>query len=220
MVTFCVLVLPYWIVVLLDCCIEVAAHYIHCFFWTGDQGVHMRALRMVQFLSGCLLLRIGYSCCYIWWLSCRQCGWLPSALRTCSLSRPLNNRNLWASVLYCIVHWCSDVIIFKSKTWLWTIKTKVISYAFVVISVVENFLDCSIAFLWHCWFGIRKSVWPLKQVLSWDWRPFGHNRHGPKIGELCPFSGGGAGSLFNTLSPGSRPSSLPSGILAHPAVWP
>jgi len=32
-----------------------------------------------------------------------------------------------------------------------------------------------------------------KQVLStsWDGRPFGHNRHGPKIGVLCPFFGRG-----------------------------
>jgi len=31
---------------------------------------------------------------------------------------------------------------------------------------------------------------------------------------------GGAGSPSNTLSPGSRPTSVPSGILIHPAVWP
>jgi len=31
----------------------------------------------------------------------------------------------------------------------------------------------------------------MKQVLSssWDWRPFGHNRHGPKIGGLRPYGG-------------------------------
>jgi len=30
-----------------------------------------------------------------------------------------------------------------------------------------------------------------KQVLSssWDGRPFGHNRHGPKIGDCAPFWG-------------------------------
>jgi len=28
--------------------------------------------------------------------------------------------------------------------------------------------------------------------------PFGHNRHGPKIEELCPF-GGGTGSPSNTM---------------------
>ena len=31
---------------------------------------------------------------------------------------------------------------------------------------------------------------------------------------------GGAGSPSNTMSPGPRPTSLPSGILIHPAVWP
>ena len=48
----------------------------------------------------------------------------------------------------------------------------------------------------------------------------GHNRHGPEIEwRLCPFSGG-AGSPSNAKSPGPRPTSTPSGILNHPAVWP
>jgi len=35
------------------------------------------------------------------------------------------------------------------------------------------------------------------------------------------FLGGGrAGSPSNTMSPGTRPTSVPSGILIHPAVWP
>jgi len=46
---------------------------------------------------------------------------------------------------------------------------------------------------------------------SWDGPPFGHNRH-------APF--GGAGSPSNTMLPEPRPTSLPSGILIHPAVWP
>jgi len=98
-----------------------------------------------------------------------------------------------------------------------------------------------------------------KQVLSssWDGRPFGHNRHGQKIGSCAPF-GGGAGfhvtqcglgrglpsyqvasdpsSRFAThtdepkfnglcplgvkLLPGLRPTTVPSGILIHPSVWP
>ena len=37
---------------------------------------------------------------------------------------------------------------------------------------------------------------------------------------MCPFFGGGAGSPSNTMSPGPRPTSIPSGILMHPAVWP
>jgi len=40
-------------------------------------------------------------------------------------------------------------------------------------------------------------------------------------GLLCPFKGGGgAGSLSNTMSPGRRPTSVPSGILIYPTVWP
>ena len=47
-----------------------------------------------------------------------------------------------------------------------------------------------------------------------------HNRHGPKFGGSAPFLGRGAGSLCNTKSPRSRPTSIPSGILIHPAIWP
>jgi len=43
---------------------------------------------------------------------------------------------------------------------------------------------------------------------------------GRKLGGLCPFGGEGAGSPSNTKWPGLRPTSLPSGILIHPAVWP
>jgi len=49
-------------------------------------------------------------------------------------------------------------------------------------------------------------------------QPFGHNRHGPKIGGLPPFWEGGAGSQSNTTSLGSRPTSIPSGILIHRAI--
>jgi len=39
---------------------------------------------------------------------------------------------------------------------------------------------------------------------------------GRKLGRLCPCFGG-AGSPSSTMWPGSRPTSLPSGILMHPA---
>ena len=42
---------------------------------------------------------------------------------------------------------------------------------------------------------------------------------GRKLGAV-PFRGWGAGSPSNTLSPRLRPTSVPSGILIHPAVWP
>ena len=42
---------------------------------------------------------------------------------------------------------------------------------------------------------------------------------GQKVrGLLCPFPWG-AGSPSNTMSPGLRPASVPSGILIHPTVW-
>ena len=49
----------------------------------------------------------------------------------------------------------------------------------------------------------------------------GHRRgDDSKIGgRMCPFLRG-AGLQSNTMSPGSRPTSIPSGILLHPAVWP
>jgi len=34
------------------------------------------------------------------------------------------------------------------------------------------------------------------------------------------WGGGRVGSLSSTKSPGTRPTSIPSGILIHPAVWP
>ena len=49
---------------------------------------------------------------------------------------------------------------------------------------------------------------------------FGHIRHGLKSKRGCcaPFRGGSS-VPSNTMSPGSRPTSVPSGILIHPAVW-
>ena len=62
---------------------------------------------------------------------------------------------------------------------------------------------------------------PPWQVSSWSIQPFDHNRHGPKLGVVVPpFRGQGAGSPVNTMSSGPRPTSVPSGILIHPAVWP
>jgi len=56
------------------------------------------------------------------------------------------------------------------------------------------------------------------QVATSSIQPFGHNRHGPKI--ECALFLGVAGSPSNTKTPGPRPTSIPSGILVHPAVWP
>jgi len=61
-----------------------------------------------------------------------------------------------------------------------------------------------------------------RQELSscWDGRPFGHNRHGPKVGRAAVGSWVPTGSPSNTMWPGPRPTTLPSGILIHPTVWP
>jgi len=40
------------------------------------------------------------------------------------------------------------------------------------------------------------------------------------VGLLCLFAGWGAGSPSNTMSPGPRPTSITSGILIRPTVWP
>jgi len=68
------------------------------------------------------------------------------------------------------------------------------------------------------------TMWPGRglppyQVASLAMQPFGHNRPGPKIGGSVPFLGRGAGSPSNTMSLGSRPTSIASGILIHPAIW-
>jgi len=49
----------------------------------------------------------------------------------------------------------------------------------------------------------------------------GHNRHRPKTGAAVPLlRGGGAGSPSNTMWPGLRSTSVPSGVFIHPTVWP
>jgi len=67
--------------------------------------------------------------------------------------------------------------------------------------------------------GLGQGLLPY-QVASSSIEPFGHNVHGPKLGGDVPFFWGGAGSPSNTKSPGPRHTSIPSGILVHPAVWP
>jgi len=62
---------------------------------------------------------------------------------------------------------------------------------------------------------------PPCQVPSGSIQPFGHNRHGPKIGGCSvPLFGGGRAGFPSTMSLGPMPTSLPSGILTHPAIWP
>jgi len=87
--------------------------------------------------------------------------------------------------------------------------------------------------------GMCRDLLPY-QMASSSIQPFGHNRHEPKTGELCPFSSGlrpghsrywpkiggcalwgrGAGSPSNTMWPGPRPTCVLSFISMHPTVWP
>jgi len=55
----------------------------------------------------------------------------------------------------------------------------------------------------------------LKLNKSWDGPPYGHNMGRKVVGGCCAHFGG-AGSPSNTMSP----TSVSSGILIHPAVWP
>ena len=43
---------------------------------------------------------------------------------------------------------------------------------------------------------------------------------GRKLGAVAPFLGGGAGFPSNTMSPGPKPTSVPSFILIRATVWP
>jgi len=54
------------------------------------------------------------------------------------------------------------------------------------------------------------------QVASSSIQPFGYNRDEAKTVPLL----GGAATPSNTMSPGQRFTSVPSGTLIHPAVWP
>jgi len=68
--------------------------------------------------------------------------------------------------------------------------------------------------------GLGRGLPPC-QVASSSILPFRHNRHGPKMGRCCsaPLLGE-LGPAFNRMWPRPRPTSVPSGILIHPAVWP
>jgi len=60
---------------------------------------------------------------------------------------------------------------------------------------------------------------PPYQVASWFIQPFATVDMGQNVGCAVPLFWGGAGSPSNTMSPGLKSTSVPSGILIHPAVW-
>ena len=68
--------------------------------------------------------------------------------------------------------------------------------------------------------GLCRGLLPY-QVACSSIQPFGHNRHGPKIGWCgCAFFLEVAASQSNTKSPEPRPTSIPSGMLIPVAIWP
>ena len=87
--------------------------------------------------------------------------------------------------------------------------------------------------VWYYLSTKGNGVWILRQktkfqVRSWENKCLAVAKMGDhlattntdrKLGAV-PLGGGEAESPSNTMSPGPRPTSLPSGILIHPAVWP
>ena len=66
--------------------------------------------------------------------------------------------------------------------------------------------------------GLGRGLLPY-QAASSSIQPFGHNRHGPKLGGVgVPFFLGVAVSTSNTMLRRPRPTSVPSGILVTAAV--
>ena len=68
--------------------------------------------------------------------------------------------------------------------------------------------------------GLGRGVLPY-QAASSSIQPFGHNKHGTKIGwGACALFLRVAGSTSNTMSRRPRSTSVPSGTLIHAAIWP
>jgi len=68
--------------------------------------------------------------------------------------------------------------------------------------------------------SVRKFVELTQNDPSWSIRAFGHNRYEPRSGEGLLLLWWRAGSPCNTVWPGPWPTSMPSFIMIHPAVWP
>jgi len=91
-------------------------------------------------------------------------------------------------------------------------------YVMEALSVLSWLCICDVGVLWpngwmdqdETWHGGRPRLQPRLR-----WGP-----SSPKEAQLCPFLGWLVGSPSNTMSSGLRPTSIPSGILIHPAVWP
>ena len=80
-------------------------------------------------------------------------------------------------------------------------------------------------FFWGSWVHIQHNVAQAEAYLHTKWHHDTSSRlatinMGRKLGGSAPCWGAGTGSPSNTKSPGLRPTSIPSGILIHRAVWP
>ena len=104
----------------------------------------------------------------------------------------------------------------RRKVWLTRITRARVPYSNAIFLSVHNRrrIPCRYSLITRSFITCLHNKWHL------DPQPFGHNTHGPKIGGFAPASlFGVGGSPSNTKSPGPRPTSTPSGILVHPAVW-
>jgi len=93
----------------------------------------------------------------------------------------------------------------------------------IIVQIMPNYLIWSDNFL-QCFdtcSGIRKGIKSVIQELSscWDGQMC-QSKMGQKVwGAAVPLSVG-SWVPSNTMSPQQRPTSTPSGILMHPAIWP
>jgi len=75
--------------------------------------------------------------------------------------------------------------------------------------------------MWHHWPTCTEMQRENKSSAVAEMGDRGHNRYGPKRGggatvPLSPI----AANQSNTKWPGPRSTSVPSGVLIHPAIWP
>jgi len=104
---------------------------------------------------------------------------------------------------------CWEAVLGTDRPNLWEKK-------YLRVSTIHwQWLDCNL-------YALPRVTLSTKQELSscWDGRPFGHNRQGPKVGRGCCGGWVFSGSPSDTMWPGPKPTSLPSGILIHPTFWP
>ena len=115
-----------------------------------------------------------------------------------------------------LFHWCTDTL-------AGICQILVESHKFSYLACTWHWEGDRVGFLQSVWCEqIRTSVWQMlnnSSAVCWDGRPFGHNRHGPKSGAAVPLSVEEMGLHLTHVSPGSRPTSVPSGTLIHPTVW-